>query len=442
MKTVIIAGGEGTRLKNLTKKVPKSLVNINKKTLLEYQIDILKKNGLKDILIIINHLGHKIKELLGDGKKYEVKITYFKEQKRLGTAGGIKEIEKLFKNDFLLFYGDILLNIDLKKYINQHKKNKEKNKQYIGTLVTHPNNHPYDSDLIDTDEKNIIKNILFKPHPANLLYKNIVNAGIYILSPKIFNYIKKGKESDFGKNVFPSILKRKTHYLYSYNTPEYIKDIGTPDRLEEAQKDILDKSYFKQVLSKKRPAIFLDRDGTINHEKKRLCNWKNFHLIKDSEKAIKAINKSNYYAIVITNQPIIAKGLCNIKDVLKIHKKMETDLGNNGTKLDAIYFCPHHPEKGFKGENKKYKRDCACRKPKTGLIKQATKDFNIDLENSYLIGDSIIDALTAKRAKIKFIGVKTGHACKKNKFSKWIVVDKKNIKKNLYAAVNHVLKHK
>ena len=125
--------------------------------------------------------------------------------------------------------------------------------------------------------------------------------------------------------------------------------------------------------------MFLDRDGTINIEKGFLTDAEDFELIEGAAKAIRTINQSEYLAVVCTNQPVIARGECTFNKLREIHDKMETLLGQEGAYLDAIYYCPHHPDKGFEGERPEYKIDCDCRKPNDGLLRKAAADFNIDL---------------------------------------------------------------
>ena len=117
--------------------------------------------------------------------------------------------------------------------------------------------------------------------------------------------------------------------------------------------------------------------------------------------AIRLINQSGYLAIVVTNQPVIARGEVSWEELHETHKKMETLLGKDGAYIDGIYICPHHPDKGFEGERPEYKFDCDCRKPKPGLLLQAAKDFNIDLSQSVMIGDSKNDVLSGRNAGCK-----------------------------------------
>ena len=406
MKAVILAGGKGTRLSEHTKDIPKPMLRIGKKPLLEYQIELLKSYELKDIVILINYLGNVIVDYFGNGEKFGVNITYFEEKEPLGTVGGIKEIEELIKDDFLVFYGDIMINMDLKRLFDFHNSKKSE-----CTLVIHPNNHPYDSDLVETNADSRVINIFSKGSKRNFYYKNLVNAGAYIFSPVIFQYLEKGRKADFGRDIFPVIYNKIR--MYGYNTPEYLKDMGTPDRLADVEKDLLSGKIKRMNLNHKRKAIFLDRDGVINHEISFIHKPEQFQLYDYTAKALKKINDSEYLSIVITNQSVIARNMCTLEELNVIHKKMETELGNQRSKIDALYFCPHHPDKGFPEERTEYKIDCECRKPKPGMLLQAAKDFNIDLSASYMIGDSSRDILAGYNAGCITIGVRTGYGIRK-----------------------------
>ena len=427
-KVLIAAGGKGTRLGKKTKKIPKPMLKIGGFPLLEHQIKLFKRYGAKEIIILTHYLSEIIERYLKDGKALGVKITYFKEKKPLGTAGGIKEIEDKLKEDFIVVMGDVMLEMDIGRLFYFHKRKKS-----AFTLVLHPNNHPDDSDLVEIDRNQKVIAFHSKPHPKNKYFRNLVNAGLYVLSPKILKYIKKGEKVDFGKDVFPKVIKKET--VYGYNTAEYLKDIGTPERLIEVKRDYLGGKIKRFNRKNKRRAIFMDRDGVINKNVGLLHKIEDFKLFPNIGKAIKKINNSEFLAIVITNQPVIARNLCSIEELEEIHKKMETFLGREGAKLDAIYYCPHHPDKGFPEENPKYKIKCNCRKPNIGLVKKAEKDFNIDLKKSYFIGDSFRDILCAKRAGAVAVGVKTCKGCQEGDIKPDYYFD------NLYQAVKSIIKN-
>jgi len=401
MKAVILAGGKGVRLGDLTKKIPKPMIKIGGMPILEHQIRLLRRYNIKDIIILTGHLSKVIEKYFKDGSNPGVKISYFSENEPLGTTGGIKEIENKLREDFIVFYGDVMVNMNLERLVKFHKR-----KNALGTLVIHPNDHPNDSDLVEIDKNKRITAFHPKPHQANKYFSNLVNAGVYLLSPGIFKYIKRGEKADFGKDIFPGLTGGKK--IYGYNTAEYLKDAGTPERLKEVKKDYSSGKIERFNNEEKRKAIFLDRDGVINEEVDLLHKIKDFRFLPGTGKAIKKINDSEFLAVVVTNQPVVARGLCTIEGLENIHKKMETLLGGEKAKLDSIYYCPHHPDKGHPGENPAFKIKCSCRKPEIGMVKEAEKDFNIDLKHSFFIGDSFRDILCAKKAGVTPIALRSG----------------------------------
>jgi len=254
------------------------------------------------------------------------------------------------------------------------------------------------------------------------------------LKSNSLKYIQKNVKQDFAKDIFPKMANAEK--LYAYNTAEYLKDVGTPERLKRVTEDFLSGKIAKLNSNNVRPAIFLDRDGVINEASGLINNANDFRLLPDVENALIAINESDYLAIVITNQPVIARNICTFEELKKIHNKMDTLLGKKGAKIDALYYCPHHPDKGYPEENVEYKIDCNCRKPKTGMIARATEDFNIDLSKSFIIGDSFRDIECGKNAGITTVGVETGRACKDKPCKPDYIF------KDLREAVEFILKNK
>ena len=413
MKTVIMAGGRGTRIASVANDVPKPMINICGKPILEHQIDNLKACGLTDIILVIGYLGEKIKDYFGDGSRFGVCIEYFIEDHPLGTAGALFKMTQLTE-DFLLLCGDVIIDVDFNRFIAFHKE-----KKAWASLVAHPNGHPYDSSLLVTkieapktaggmpvDTHQVI--CWMAKEDERLYYKNRVNAGIELISPELLketmkNFVPHHPETPDKIDLDRDVLKINigSGRIYAYDTPEYVKDMGTPDRFFEVENDIKTGKVHAHNLKNRQKAIFLDRDGTINKMVGFITKPEQFELLPGVAKAIKAINKSGYLAIVITNQPVIARGDCTFEQLQTIHNKMETELGKEGAFVDAIYVCPHHTDKGFSGERPEYKCDCDCRKPKPGLLLQAAKEFNIDLSQSYMIGDSDGDVRAGENAGVK-----------------------------------------
>ena len=201
--------------------------------------------------------------------------------------------------------------------------------------------------------------------------------------------------------------------MFCYDSPEYVKDMGTPERYESVCRDFRKGRVEAKNLSNRQRAVFLDRDGTINKYVGFLRNIDDFELLPGAAEAIGRINASGYLAIVITNQPVIARGEVTTEQLEEIHNKMETLLGQQGAYLDAIYYCPHHPHKGYAGEVAALKIDCTCRKPKPGLLLKAAEDFNIDLSQSWMVGDSENDVLAGQAAgcHTALIGEGSGKLC-------------------------------
>jgi D,D-heptose 1,7-bisphosphate phosphatase len=413
MKVVIMAGGMGTRIASIANDVPKPMIKICGKPILEYQIDNLKSCGLTNITLVIGHLGHVIQDYFKDGKDFGVSISYFVETSPLGTAGALFKMPELTE-DFLLLCGDVMINVDFNRFIYFHQEH-----QAWASLISHPNGHPYDSSLLVTEIEHpkVLGTLPVDTHRVvrwlnkedkRTYYKNRVNAGIEIISPQLLketlkHFVPRHPENpekiDLDRDVLkPNIPSGK---IFAYDTPEYIKDMGTPDRFYETERDIETGRVQARNLKNKQKAIFLDRDGTINMMKGFLTKAEDFELIEGVTDAIKMINKSGFLAIVVSNQPVIARGECTFEELENIHNKMETELGKAGAFVDAIYYCPHHPDKGFNGERIEYKGECQCRKPKPGLLLQAAKEWNIDLSQSYMIGDSERDAEAGKNAGLK-----------------------------------------
>jgi len=427
MNLVIIAGGRGTRLG--LRDIPKPMVKVGGKPLLEHQINLAKQYSIKNIYILSGHLSEVIYDYFGSGEKFGVNITHITEEYPLGTAGAVKQLENRIAGRFMVFYGDVFLDVDLKSFMDFDREAGS-----VADIIVHPNDHPYDSDLVEIDDDNTVTAFHSKPHDENKYYRNLVNAAVYILSPDIFKHIPKDKPSDFGKDIFPLALE-SGEIVRAYKTAEYIKDIGTIERLEKVSSDIICGKAERFSKKNKRPAIFIDRDGTVVREVDLLHRVEDLELLSFSAAAIKKINNSDYLSFLITNQPVVARNLCDIAAMRQIHDKLETLLGREGAYLNDIYFCPHHPDKGYPGENPEFKIDCDCRKPKTGMISKAVKEYNVDVESSWVIGDRTTDIQTGRNAGMKTILVRTGNAGQDEKFN----ISPDYILDNFDDAVNFIL---
>lgn len=397
MQTVIMAGGKGTRIASVNAEVPKPMLEVCGKPILEHQIEVLKRQKLTDIILVIGYLGSVIRDYFQDGRKYGVHISYIEEKELLGTAGSFYYLKDIIQDDFFLLNGDLIFDVDLHRFMNFHKE-----KHALATLFTHPNNHPYDSGLIIANEDGTITKWIHREEERGFL-RNRVNAGIHIISPMVLERFTELKKTDLDREVLKPLIP--SGRVYAYDSPEYVKDMGTPERYRQVEQDLLKGRVRARNLDRKQKCIFLDRDGTLNVYKGFLTDIEELELIPGTAEALKCINSSEYLAIVITNQPVIARGGCSVQELEEIHNKLETLLGKEGAYIDALYYCPHHPDKGFEGERPEYKIECGCRKPKPGMLLKAAEDYNIDLSQSIMIGDGKNDMEAGKAAGCQTIFV-------------------------------------
>lgn len=410
MKVVLMAGGRGTRISELFPDIPKPLIPIDNIPVLEMEIISLRDQGFTDLILTVGYMAEKIQKYFENGEKWGVNIEYFVEDKPLGNAGALFFLN--LKEDFLLLNADAVFDVDFNRMVSFHRE-----KGALITLFTHPNFHPYDSGLIVTREDGEVEKWLAIEDERPLYYKNRVNAGLHVISPKALEMsgIKKeevGVEVDGKVNKVDldrQILKPLcgTGTVFCYDSPEYVKDMGTPERFKAVEEDYKKGVVKAKNLKNKQKAIFLDRDGTINKYVGFLRKDGEFELLPGVAEAISLINKSGYLAVVVTNQPVIARGEVTFEGLEMIHNKMETLLGMEGAYLDGIYFCPHHPHSGYEGEDKALKIECECRKPKPGMLLKAAQDLNIDLNQSYMVGDGENDIKAGKAAGCRTVLLNT-----------------------------------
>ena len=234
MKGFILAAGLGTRLRPLNLDVPKVMVPMGGKPLLEHHLSLFREQGIKDICINLHYQPESIRNYFQEGSKFGVRLNYSDEPKLLGTAGAVKKMQDWIGNETcLVFYGDNLTQIDFQPLQKLHLKH-----QSAITLVTYPSAEPWTGGVVETDSNGRVLSWIEKP-PRENCKSNLISSGIFLMEPEILEVISKNTFSDFGKNVFPEVLRQQLPF-YAFQLKAYIQDIGTPERYAKAEKDFQD----------------------------------------------------------------------------------------------------------------------------------------------------------------------------------------------------------
>jgi len=450
-QVAILAGGMGSRLKSRTGNLPKPMAPVMGRPVLEHQIELCKRHGFIRIALLVHYEYEGICAYFDDGKRWGVELAYHVEQNARGTAGALLDACEGLDDRFIVLYGDTYADVDLCAIWDSHTASGAH-----ATLFLHPNDHPHDSDLVEVDNNSRLVAMHPYPHPESELYPNLVNAALYVLERDILKRVVSATgKSDLAKHTFPAMLAAKMP-IHAYRTPEYIKDMGTPDRIDKVERDILVGLPERLSSRQLRQAVFMDRDGTLNVEVNHLHLPSQLELLPGVAEATHALNRAGVLAIGVTNQPVVARGDVTWEELHRIHAKLDELLGQGKAYLDRLYVCPHHPERGFAGEVPELKIDCDCRKPRTGMFDRAVVELNIDRRSSWMVGDTTSDIRAGKNAGLRTILVRTGYAGLDGKYSDepdyvmpdysaavdWILRGHSSIARQLFSVTASIVKAK
>jgi len=231
MKAFILAAGLGTRLRSLGLDVPKVMVPIGGKPLLEHHLELFKRQGIREFIVNLHYLPEKITSYFGDGSRFGVSITYSHEPELLGTAGAVKKMEsELRGGSFIVFYGDNLVRVDFAPLLEFHRT-----RQAQATLALFASPEPWTGGVVGTDSNGRVLRFVEKPDRKQVS-TNLISAGIFVLEPQVLDVIPAGQFYDFGRDVFPKLLAERRP-VYAMQPRAYIQDVGTPERLARAQRD-------------------------------------------------------------------------------------------------------------------------------------------------------------------------------------------------------------
>lgn len=406
-QVVVLLGGKGTRLSSIEPHLPKPMVNVWGKPFLYYQVQLMRLSGFRNFVFCIGHKADIIKKFFGDGNKFGVDIKYsYDGHLLLGTGGAVRKALPLLKEDFLLMYGDSYMDIDYSELIYMYFKFKrEQNK--TGLMAVFRNRNKYDKSNVVFKDGRLLK--YDKRNQSS--HMEYIDYGISILNRSIVEEIPKIGVTDISE-VYQRLVSKG--WIAGYEVRNRFYEIGRPLSLREF------KEFIRRRTILKKPAIFLDRDGTLNKmvlndgtgEFDSPLKEEQFKLLPKVAHSLRILKSMGYRLIVVTNQPAAAKGKVTLADIYGVNNRFKDILMENNVYLDDVLICPHHSTGTPYTKERFLISNCKCRKPKAGLLRLASQKFNIDLENSYMVGDSPRDILTGKTIGIKtvFLG---GDKCRR-----------------------------
>ena len=374
-QAAILCGGLGTRLLPITHTIPKPMVAIHNRPFLEYLLEQLKDNGIFDIVLMTGYLGDTIKNYFGDGHKWGLRLQYSYGPKEWDTGKRIYEARNLLEDHFLLLYSDNFVTFNLSKLIQYYS---EKKTPLVLTLKAKEkgNISLKDNGMIDVyDKTRQAQNLNFVELGYMLVQKNQVlnywNGGNMNFSSLMMSAVREGKAS--------GIVCEDNYY-----------SVSDPQRLE------ITRQYLKN-----KKILLIDRDGVINQKAPRgeyITNWEDFHFIPGTLEALQSLAQKGFSFIVVSNQAGIARGVVSRKKVEEINEKMKLKMNSLGIKILDIYLCPHH-----------WDDDCLCRKPRPGMLIEASKKWLFRLDKTFFIGDDLRDCQAAYYAGCRslFLGEKS-----------------------------------
>jgi len=386
---VIVAGGAGTRMAGLG-DTPKALLPIGGRPLLQRQLEAMADAGIPEVLIATGHGAQRLEAELPTLTPPGLGVRLSRDPFPAGSGGCLAHACAEVDRTLLVLFGDVVMHMDLGALVAFHRSRPAQ-----ATAVVHPNDHPYDSDLVQLDPRGRVLALHRKPHPDGLRVRNLVTAGAFVLEPGIIATIPTDRPQDLVHDILHGALDLG---VYGYTTSEYLKDMGTPRRYAQVEQDWQSGRVQGSHRSQPRATAFLDRDGTLNEHVGLVYAPAQLRLIPGAAPAVRLLNQAGVRVVLTTNQPVLARGLCDATELEGIHAQLERLLAAEGAYLDEIQACPHHPDGGFEGEVPSLKIPCTCRKPGVGLIHAAEATQAFDPQDSAVFGDTWRDLEMARTA--------------------------------------------
>ncbi len=406
-QAVILCGGRGTRLADRAGDQPKPMIPLAGRPVLDHIIETLAAAGIRRVLLAAGHRGEVIARHYAGGRASGCAIEVLIESAPRGTAGALRGCADRLEEDFVVAYGDVFLDCSLRGLLAAHAAQRP-----LGTLLVRASDHPWDSDLVVTDGAGRVVEFVHRREPGRR-YRNLANAGVYVLSRRVLELIPADRPADFGAEVFPAALAGG-EILGSQVLAEeaFVQDMGTPERLAAVEEYLADRALAAAARADPQPlaAVLLDRDGVLTADAGLVDRPEKLALLPGAVEALALLRQGGIRCVVTTNQPVVARGLCTPAGLEAIHDRLRAEVAAGGGALEAIYYCPHPPETHHGEGVPELRRACRCRKPAPGLLFRARRELGLDLRACVLVGDRAADVRAGRAAGVRTVLVGDGAA--------------------------------
>jgi D,D-heptose 1,7-bisphosphate phosphatase len=378
-QAAILIGGKGTRLGNEVQSTPKPLLEVCGRPFVEHVMLNLRRFGFDSFILLAGYQSDAVQERYSTSsafaKELQGDIKVIVEPSPMGTGGALKYAKEHLQAEFLLLNGDSIFDFNYLDLCNC-VLNQEPD-SWLGRIALLPVENASRYGFVELHESKIAA---FREKPQKP-ESGLINSGVYWLKSEVLDFIGDTPCS-LEQDVFPRLVEKGRLVGRTYHG--FFIDIGIPEDLQRARDQLLD--------CLKKPAAFLDRDGTLNHDDGYTYKIEEFQWLDGAKEAIKKLNDSGYLVFIVTNQAGIARGYYDAEAVDKLHNWMQLELSGLGAHFDDIRYCPHHPD----GSVPELSLVCDCRKPNTGMLKGLIEQWNPIISRSFMLGDSDKDAEAGK----------------------------------------------